>query len=803
MHGFLRRVGRTTLKQPGASALAVVMLAVGIGATTMVFSVVEAVLLRPLPFGDAERLVWLWSVDTSRSGDQFTSYPDLSDWRSRSRTIEQLAGWGGYEAVVTGSGDPERLRAALTIGDLFGVLGVPPLIGTTAAGDGDPVVVLSHGLWQRRYGGDAGLVGQGIVLNGEAHTVTGVMPAGFRFPIAASPVDAWIVLREDQFNPGLRGRRDARLIEVIGRLRPGVAPQAAQAEMMRIAADLGRLFPETNADIGVRVVPGVEQVAGRSGRLLWMLLAAIGLVLLIACVNVAHLLLARGIARQQEIGVRMALGARRRRIAWQLFVEGVPLAAVAGLLGAALAVWAVGALVPLLPGDLPRADEVAVNPVVLAFGVLVSLLTVVGFGLLPAWHASSVDVTTMLQGPGGTAAPARRRLSSLLVTGELALAMLLLGGAVLFMSTFLRLNARPAGLDPEQVLTFEVSWPSPRYSRPEAARAFQDLQTRLAALPGVASASVGLHLPDRGGPVIDEVLPLVAVEGEPRLPGERLRTSVVSVQPGFFGTLGIPLGEGRDFDDGDASGAPLVAIVNESLARAYFPGADPVGRRLVMDDWTFFGSRTLEIVGVAADVTHRGLPAGAAPVTYLPLAQNPTSSAYVVVKADGDPRRIVSGVRAAVAAVDPGQPVDDLQLLDRRIAASIATERFSASLLAAFAVLAAMLAAGGLYAVVSCVVAQRTHELGIRVALGARLGDVVGLVIRGGMGAAVAGIVLGLAGLFASTRVIESLLFGVSSSDPLAVVAAAGLLALVALAACWIPARRAARLDPLAALRRQ
>jgi predicted permease len=627
------------------------------------------------------------------------------------------------------------------------------------------------------------------------------MPASFRFPIASS-ADLWMVVRDDQFNPALRNRRDARLIEVMARLRPGVTVEQAQADMEAIAGGLRREYPATNAEIGVRVVPAIDQVTGTVATALWLLLGAVGCVLAIACANVANLLLARAVRRRPELLVRTALGASRSRLVRQLGLECVPLALAGGALGGLLSIWALQALAPFLPPDLPRADEIGVDLRVLAYAVAASLVSLMTVALVPAWHAATTAEGSALQHGSGTSSPAPRwrSLLDVLVIAQIAIAMILVTGAALLVNSFARLSEDAPGYDPQGVLTFRLDWPTPIYRPIAAAQAFEAVQERLEKIPGVQAASIGLQLPDRGEPMLDRDLPFVEVEGRPVAPGARPRTSMLTVQPGYFRALGIPLVRGRAFDAGDGPGRPVV-VINESLARAVFGDGDPVGWQLRLDGWTFLGQRSAEIVGVAAAVTHRHLGAEATPLVYLPLAQNPVSSAYVVVKTSGNPLRVVDAVRDAVRAVDPDQPIDDLQTLEQRLAGSLARDRFSTWVLGLFAVIALVLATGGLYAVLAYAVEQRRQELGIRVTLGARTADVLGLVLRHGVRVTGAGIAAGVGGGLALSRVIERLLFGVSSTDPLTFAAAALVLGATGLLACWIPARQATKVDPLVALR--
>jgi putative ABC transport system permease protein len=471
--------------------------------------------------------------------------------------------------------------------------------------------------------------------------------------------------------------------------------------------------------------------------------------------------------------------------------------------GGLLAVWAVRVTAPFIPAEVPRAGEIDLDLRVLGFAVLASALTGVVVSLAPLWNASRVDVAAALQRATSTASQPRgaRRFSGALVAGEIALAMMLLTGAALVMNSFARLNQTDPGFNPQDVLSFHLEWPTPAYPPARAAQAFDELKSRLEAVPGVRAASIGLQLPDRGLPLLDEALPLVEVTERPAAAATRQRTSLLRIQPGYFRAMGIPLVMGRDFDANDAGGTALVIIVNESLARAHFPGENPIGKHLTLESWSFFGRLTLEIVGVARDVAHRGLTTPPVLLTYLPLGQHPYNAADVVVRTEGNPLDFVSAVRATLRSLDPNIPISDIQILEGRIARSLAQDRFTALLLGVFSGLALLLAAGGLYGVLSYAVARRTHELGIRLVMGASVGDMLRLVLGHGMAVALAGIAIGMAGALALTRVVASLLFGVTPTDPPTFAAVTLLLVLVALVACWLPARRATRCDPIAALR--
>jgi putative ABC transport system permease protein len=812
MTSFSRDVAyavRTLTGKPWLSLAIILTLALGIGANTAMFTVVNAVLLRPLPYKNGDRLVRVWSDDRKNPTALWVSYPDYLDIRAQSHALENLTAWFRYEMVLTGTFKPERVQAAVVFGDMFSVLGVPPKLGATfraeALGSQERVIVLSHRLWAERFGSDPTLVGRSVTLSGNSYRVAGVMPRGFQFPIQTPPIDVWATLGSEQFGDTPQRRRNARGLEAMGRLRDGVDLESARAELNVIVSRLTSEYPESNKDIGIRIMPAAEHVVEHVSRPLLILFAAVGCVLLIACVNVANLLLARATDRRREIALRSALGASRRQIVVELAIESLILALAGGIAGGLLAMWGGDALLSLVPGELPRADEIGVDRFVLAFTVLVSLLTGVTFGLAPAWHVSNVDLTIALQHSGRTTSDSAsaRTLRGALVVAEFALAMILLTGATLFITSFWRLNQQPEGVDPHNVLTFDVTWPWERYSRERAAEKFRELQSRLLAIRGIRGAAAGLQLPDRGGPATEAVFPYLEVDEGQVAESQRPRTGMMRSQPGYFRTLGIPLVKGRDFNDHDTLDAPRVVIINESLARTYFHDENPVGKWLKLDLWLLFGDQKprREIVGVVADVTHRGVGTTARPLVYVPLAQVPFNMSYLVVKTNGDPSTFVGAIRDAVHAVDPDQPIYDVTTLEDRIGMSVAQERFSALLLTIFSALALGLAAMGLYGVLSYTVGQRTREIGLRCALGATGGDVLRSVVLHGMKLIAIGLALGTAGALALTGLVDGMLFGVTASDPFTRVIALSVLTVVAIAACWIPARRATKVEPIVALR--
>ncbi|HZS04396.1 MAG TPA: ABC transporter permease [Blastocatellia bacterium] len=791
---------RVLFKKPGFTVVAVVALALGIGANTAIFSVVNAVLLRPLPYPNPEQLAWVW-VDNRREGirEDITSYPNFEDWRKQNQVFQGLAGVRTQRFNLTGNGDPEEVRGASVSANFFELMGVSQMTGhgftTEDEQEGhDQVVVLGHGLWQRRFGGDPGVVGGTISLNGRSMTVVGIMPRGFQFP---DKVELWRPLAP---NNDLRQARGAFWLPVIGRLKPGVTRAQAQAEMGVIGDRLEQQYPGANQGYGINVVTMQEQMVGRIRLALLVLLGAVAFVLLIACANVANLLLVRAASRQREIAIRAALGASRWRVVRQLLTESVLLAVAGGVIGLVVARWGLDLLVTLGPRDLPRLESVGLDRTVLFFTLGLSLLTGIVFGLVPALQSSRLGLNEVLKegGRSETGGAGGGRVRGLLVATEIALSLVLLIGAGLLLRSAWRLEQVNPGFSPDHLLKVRLSLPPSKYREGTNVAAFyQQLIERLGALPGVqavgATSSVMMNRVHASA--------TFSIEGRPLPPqGQRPELPLDSVSPGYFEALGIPIVKGRAFTEQDKRDGLQVVIVNETMARRFWPGEDPVGKRFTFGD-PGPNAQWLTVVGVVRDTKRQGLDTEVRMESFLPHAQDPVRAMEVVVRTADNPLAMTRTVREAVWAMDRDLPLSEIQTVEQLFGERVAPRRFNLLLFGLFAGVALVLAVVGIYGVMSYAVAQRTHEIGIRMALGAQRGDVVKLVISQGMRMVVTGVVVGLAGAFALTRLMAGLLFGVSAADPLTFALIAVLLLLVALVACYLPARRATRVDPLVALR--
>jgi putative ABC transport system permease protein len=806
----MRYGARTLLKTPGFTLIAVLTLALGVGANTAIFSVVNAVLLRPLPYEKPASLVALWETNKKRpDGRGSISYPNFFDWRSQNHSFERMGAFYTNNMALTGVATPINLRSAVVSPDLFAVLGVKPQVGRWFASEeekpGVRVAIINHGLWQRQFGGDPNVVGRALTLNGKSFTVVGVMPAGFQFPIEAVPVELWVSSsidgeKSDPKDPAQNEQRGAHFLQGVARLKPGVTIEQAQADLSAIAAKLEQQYPDSNTRAGAKVISYHSDLVHDYSQALWLILGAVGCVLLIACANVANLLLARATARYKEIAVRAALGANRLRVVRQLLTESLLLSLGGGLLGLLLAWWGAEALVRLIPEDVPRLSEISIDRWVFGFTLLVSLVTGLIFGLAPALQASKIELTeAMKEGARASGGCARARLRGALVVAEIAIAMVVLVGAGLLLQTFRRLQQVDLGFDTRNVLTASVELPDARYPKTEQAAAFyRNLLDRVKALPGVESASAIVPQPLSG----DTFMISFEIEGRNIPKGEQPSSNFRSVSLDYFSAMKIPLVSGRVFDEADNAQAAKVLIVNETFARRHFPNENPLGKHIKPGISLEGPTAWREIVGVVKDVKHRqSLSREAEPEYYLPHAQMPIGNMNLIVRTTNDPRGLARSIEREVQALDKDIPVYRFKTLDQYLGVAVAQPRFNALLLSLFAGLALLLTGIGLYGVMAYSVLQRTQEIGVRLALGAQTGDVLKMVLRHGMRLTALGLGLGVAAAYALTRYMESLLFGVKATDPSTFALISLLLIGVSLLACLIPARRAAKVDPLVALR--
>jgi putative ABC transport system permease protein len=776
-------------------------LALGIGANTAIFSLVDAVLLRPLPFREPERLVIVWEDASSIGFPRNTPAPaNYADWKSQNRVFEDMAALSWQSYNLTEDGEPERVEAQAVTANFFSLLGIKPELGRTFSQEEDQpgrnrVVLVSHGLWQRRFGGDPALVGREILLNGEKRTVLGVMPPGFQF--LAKDTGLWVPIA---FSPGQLANRDGHYLTVVARLKPGVTTAQAGADIAGISERLRRDYPQSNFGLGSLVISLREQLAGDVRLALIVLLVAVGFVLLIACANIANLLLSRGAARHREIAVRSALGAGRGRIVRQLLTESVVLAAAGGIAGLIFASWSFSFLKQIIPDSMSLNATVGIDARVFGFTLLLSLLTGIIFGLAPALQAAKVDLNEALKlsgGRSGTGTGHRRMRGALIVT-EVALALVLLVGAGLLIQTFVRLRALDIGLNPENLLTLRTTLPLGKYGELAKRTAFyQQVLERVRSLPGVVSAgyTTAVPLTWKGG------TNSFTVEGHEPGPGQDANFRQVS--PGYMETIGIKLREGRYLTDRDDSQAQPVAIINATMARQFWQGENALGRRFKNDGDE--SQRWFTVVGIVGDVKEMGLEAPAKPEMFFPYQQMGGTLWNIprdlIVRTTGDPLSITPALRQAIWSVDSSQPISNIRTMDEILAEEVAQRRVGMTMLVAFATLALLLASLGIYGVISYSVTQRTQEIGIRMALGASRGDVLRLVMTDGLRLAATGVAIGLGAAFAMTRLMAGLLYGVSASDPRTLAVVTVLLTAVALLACYVPARRATKVDPMIALR--
>jgi putative ABC transport system permease protein len=800
----LRYGARMLLKNPGFTLIVVITLALGIGANTAIFSVVNAVLIRSLPYGQAERLVTVWEKARTNEQNQI-NIGNFLDWKAQNSVFTDMAAFADTRAILTGDGEPEEIPAQRATDNLFSVLGVNAMLGRAFTPDDSKpgqnnVIIISYGLWRRRFGGDPSVIGRKALLGNFENTIIGVAPPDFKWHIrknslTAAPAEIWTPLVVNDF---MRSRQ-GRFASAVARLKPGVTLGQARAEMETIGRRLAEQYKDFNNGCSVTVIPLRQQLAGEIRQGLLVLMGAVGCVLLIACANVANLLLARAATRQKEVAVRTALGAGRKRIVRQLLTESLLLAGLGGAAGLLLAGWLADLLVRLSPPEFADLGGVEISAPVLGFTFAVTLLTGIIFGLAPAFESSRLNLSETLKEAGRSLAGARRgrRLRSVFVIAEIALALVLLTGAGLLLKSFLRLQSVETGFNASNVLTMRVSLPGRVYDQDgKIVNFFNRAVEGLQSLPGVESAGAVNFLPF-AGPGAGTGF---RVEGWPEPPPDRRMATGVSVTDrNFFRTLQIPLKRGRLFTEQETGEMRHVVVINEALARKYFPNEEPLGKRITIGLRN--GDVPSEIVGVVGDVKQAGFDRAAEPMSYWPIPKSTYRSMTFVIRAKGEANALAPAARDVIRSLDAQQPVADVRTLESLLGSSIARQRFNTSLLAVFSMVALLLAAVGIYGVMAYSVTQRAQEIGIRVALGARGRDVLKLVVGQGMKLALTGVVIGLSGALALTRLMSNLLFDVSATDPLTFIIVATLLISVALVACWLPARRAAKVDPMIALR--
>jgi putative ABC transport system permease protein len=800
----LRFAFRTLRKSPGFTLMAVLCLGLGIGVTSTILSAVHAILIRPLPYPRAPELVAVYARLTrnnSSEGGINISFPDYVSWRDENRTFARLGMWTWNALAFSGSGaEAERVEGATVTANLFPLLGVAPLLGRhflpeeEHAGR-DRVVLLSYGLWRRRYGGDSAIVDRTIAVNGEPFHVVGVMPPGFAFPDRGQ---AWIPFNTDD---GLaEGRGNRGYAGALGRLKPGVAVAEAQRDLNLISARLLQEFPRDNLGWDAEAVPLRDDLVGDMRRPLLIFLGAVGFVLLIVCANVANLMLTRGAGRRREIAVRVAIGAGRRRLVRQLLTESLLLAATGGVVGGFIAAYGVKLYGLAIPNGLPWYISLRLDGATLLFTLVVAALTGVLFGLVPAFRSTDIDLAgTLREDTGGSGEGRRRaRLRSALVVAEVALSLVLLIGAGLLIKSYRALVGTELGFEPRGVLTFRLTAPEAKYDQPAKRIAFfSEFFDRLRALPGVQSVGSANGIPFSGW----DVQAQMSVEGHvEHRTGEELDVHYQSITPGFFEALGIPILRGRGLTAADRDTGNRVGVINEILARREFAGEDPIGKRIKIgllsdrEPW-------VTIVGVVRDFRHYRLPRPMGPAIYYSWFQNAWTTRTVTIRTTGDPLSLLPSVTGILKQLDADLPVYQVQSLEQAVDRSLWRQRLQGQVLGLFAALALILAAVGIYGVISYGVAQRTRELGVRMALGASRRQVVGLVVRDGIRLIALGVIIGLGGALALTGILSKLLYQVGATDPVTFIGVPVLLAVVAIGACWIPARRAARVDPLVAMR--
>ena len=793
---------RSLLKQPTFTLISILTLALGIGANTAIFTVVNAVVLRPLPYHDSDRLAMLWTTKDTNVEQPF-SFADYNDLKSQATSFSSLAAASPlWNFTLTGGGEPEPIQGMYVSANLFELLKVAPEKGRAFTADedrtgGPPVAIIGHALWERRFGGDPNVIGKPLSIGGVSATVVGIMPAQFQFLDPAA--ELWVPLAQNQF---ASSARQVRLLSVVGRLNDGVQTSQASAELAGIAQRLESAYPDSNSGVSARLVPLHDQVTGKFRPALLLLFGAVGLVLLIACANIINLMLVRSAARRKEIAVRAALGAGRLRLLRQLITESVTLSLLGGAAGVLLGSWGVNALLALNPIKIPSYNRITVDLTVLGFTLVASVVTGIVFGLAPAWQSLRIDLNSALKegGRGSIAEAGQRRLSSLLVIAEMAMAVVLLIGAGLLLRSFAHLLDVKPGFTTENLLTMQIGLPNAAYQEPQKRIAFmQQLETNLKAAPEVSSVGFVTRLPLMSA--LNNVTTFLAIEGRQVPIGERPEIDFRRASTGYFQAMGIPLLSGRLVTEQDVTNNTHSVLINETMAKRFWPGEDPVGKRISTAVATGQQTAWQTVVGVVGNVRHLGLDVEPRPEIYYHANSSPAFGPVVVIRTTSDPERLISIARAKVRELDRDVPISNVNTMEQLVAQSMAQRRFGMFLLGAFAMLALLLAAIGIYGVVSYSVTQRTQEIGVRMALGANAADVLKMVLRSGMSLALIGVALGIAGSFGLTRLMNRLLFEVTPTDVTTFALVSAVLIAVAFLACYLPARRAMKVDPLEALR--
>jgi putative ABC transport system permease protein len=798
-----RHAFRQLRKAKWFTASAALTLALGIGASTAVFAVLDAVVLRPLPFAEAGRLMAFAPIDRRGTPHPTSlSYPNFFDFRAQNRVFEHLVSYrGGERFTLTDSLPAIQVGCEIVSWDLFPMLGVRPELGRGFRPEeekpGTHVAVISHALWQSRFGGDPGILARRIRINGSPFTVAGVAPAGFRFPVEDTTIELWTTLSADE---DMLDQRGARVLDAIGRLKPGVTAERARARMDQIAGALARQYPDDNKNVAkTMVVPQLERLTGKSRKPLWILLGAVGLVLLIACANVANLLLARSTDRAREFTLRTAIGASRPALVRQLLVESLMLGLVGSAGGVLLAWVMLRAILPLAGESIPRIWQTGIDGRALVFAALVAILTSALFSVAPAIQVVRADLSSALKEGAANIARGRHRLRGALVVAQITLGLMLLVGAELLIASFLHLAQRDPGFQTDHLLTFDISLPDAQYNKAAQVAFCDRMIERLRAIPGVRAAAAGMPLPFNG----DEMSVSFDVEHRPAAAPDRPHSDIAIVTPGYFGAMRIPLLKGRDFTERDTADAPRVLVVNEAFARQYFPGEDVIGKRIEpgATNGRQDKMQMREIVGVVGNAKQAALSADPEPIYYFPYKQLSWGVGTIVLRTAVPPREVESAARTVLASLDKQVPMYEVRTGQELSATAIARPRFQMVLMGSFAVFALLLTVVGLYGVLSYAVARRRREIGLRMALGAGRGEILALILRDAMRLVAAGLALGLAGAAAGGRLLESMVYGIQPGDPVFLAAACGAMVITSVAAAYVPAKQAAAVDPMQSLR--